>query len=118
MASLRGACVASLLAGMLAGCITVNVPSLTEGLSIPPAPFIVKGTAQAIEESGSCFVWQADDGTVYILFQGSLVLNRDFDSVITPGTRSRLQLKVRYDLGEPCRPGTIAEVTRVLEIEA
>ena len=101
------------------GCIYVSVPAEIS-LSSGSPTFVVSGVAQAIEDNGSCFVWAADDGTIFVLFQAPALKNTDFDRVITPGTRSRLSLTVRSDLGfldEPCYPGAVVvQVDKVLEI--
>ncbi len=97
------------------GCIEVILPSIG-GESQPT--FVVSGQAKSIEENGSCFVWEADDGQTFVLVQDSSVANADFDAATTPGTRSRLELTTRTDLGRSCRSGaSVAEVDKILEID-
>ena len=97
---------------VLNGCVELNLGGGTG------ATFVMTGVAESADENGFCFIWRADNGTDYMLYQNSRVPNADFDAAVTPGTRSRLELKIRFDLGEACQPGAlVAEVTKVLEIE-
>lgn len=99
--------------GFLSGCINIDVPTPEP----KPAPFVIQGTAQSIEGNDFCFVWIADDGTTYVLWQGPNVANSDFDAIVTPGTVARVLLDVRTDLGEPCSSGaTVAQINQVKEI--
>jgi hypothetical protein len=85
--------------------------------SLGPDSYVLRGTATAIEDNGSAFIWQADNGKLYLLFQDPRLPNQEFDTVITPGVRSRLELLPRKDLGVPFIPGAItADVVKVLEI--
>ena len=104
-------------ASICAGC-TIDLPD--EGLlGRDSVTFVTKGEAESVEENGSCLVWLADDGRTFVLVQNARVKNEDFDALTTPGVRSRLELKTRPELGRPCRIGaTVAEVTKVLEVEA
>ena len=78
----------------------------------------LEGVAETVENNGSCAIWLADDGRVFVLFQDPRLPNDDFDIVTTPGTRSRLVLDLRSALGDRCREDAIAAVIdRVLEIE-
>ena len=106
------------LASYCAGCVYVSIPSeLSVGAD---GPFVMGGPAEAIEDNGSCFVWDADDGTTFVLFRNPNLKSADFSRVISPRTRSRLSLTVRDDLGfldEPCYPGSaVVQVVKLLEI--
>lgn len=69
-----------------------------------------------VENNGSCAICLADDDRMFVLFQDPRLPNDDFDTVTTPGTRSRLVLDLRSALGDRCREDAIAAVIdRVLE---
>ncbi|MCH8147806.1 MAG: hypothetical protein IH987_07405 [Planctomycetes bacterium] len=102
-----------LIGGILGGCITINLPE--EGV-LGGGSFVVNGVAEIVENNGSCAIWLADDGRLFVLFQDPRLPNDDFDAVTTPGRRSRLVLDLRSALGDRCREDAIAAVVdRVLE---
>ncbi len=79
-------------------------------------PFIIRGTADIIDNGGPCPIWRGDNGVTYHLFQNPLLDNETFDRITTQGTTSRLQLSTRNDLVVDCQVGTIVEVDAALEI--
>ncbi len=94
---------------LLGGCLG--------NLSLGPSSYVLNGDAISIENNGSALVWQADNGQLYLLFQDPRLSNQEFDTVTTPGVRSRLELLPRTDLGRPFIRGAItADVVTVLEI--
>jgi hypothetical protein len=105
-----GLLLAAVMLAWFGSCISIDVPT-------PTGPFVLSGQAQAIEDNNSCFIWLANDGTTYVLWQGPRIPNDVFDTVVTPGTTARLELEIRTDLGRPCQEGaTVAQVTGVLEV--
>jgi len=89
----------------------------TQGLLSVGTPFVVKGTATVLNESGPCRAWIGENGVTYHLFQDPLLENQGLDQISQPGTTSRLVLVTRSDLQLACQVGTLAEVQEVLEIE-
>jgi hypothetical protein len=102
---------------VLIGCSSFEVPG-NEQLFPRGAPFVVKGTAGLVFSNRPCPVWYGDNGVSYHLFQGQRVDNDEFDLVVTPGVRSRLEIAVRTDIFLDCQVGVIAEVENILEIES
>ncbi|MBK9129155.1 MAG: hypothetical protein IPM13_15335 [Phycisphaerales bacterium] len=110
----------TLLAGavslaLLASCISVDIPGQGT-LFVRGEPFIVQGVAAVQNRGGPCRVWIGDNGLTYELYQGLRLTNEEFDRIVQPGARSRLELATRSDLTTACGLGTVVEVQRVLEI--
>jgi len=111
----RSACVPALAALIGAGCIDLSVP-IAPTLFPTGTSFVVRGTMTVESRGGPCLVWVGENGVRYHLFQDPRVNNEDYDSVVSPGTTSRLVLATRDDLVVDCQVGTIVEVQDILEI--
>jgi hypothetical protein len=100
----------------LNGCISLDldIPDLLPTLG---SSFVVKGEAGVLDGDEACLAWFGDNGVTYHLFQDPDIPNKDFDEIIRPGTRSRLQLVPRDDLILTCAVGSIVDVSEILEIE-
>lgn len=97
------------------GCIEINLPGEVSFLG--NNSIVLKGH-MSDESVSACPLWVADNGLRFVLFQAARISNDRFDSLLIPGTNSRLQLLGRPDLGEPCAPDAEnAEVIKILEIE-
>ncbi len=79
-------------------------------------PFVLKGTADLVDNGGPCRIWRGENGIIYHLFQSPQVDNETFDQVTAPGTTSRVQISVRDDLEVTCQLGPTVIVEAVLEI--
>ena len=98
-----------------AGCVDLEFPEELALFDIA-TPFVVRGTAALVDNSGPCPVWIGENGVTYHLFQDPRLDNETYDWVTTPGITSRLVLSTRDDLELVCQFGTIVEVQDVLEI--
>ena len=97
----------------LPGCLDIQLPEFS---LLGEGPIVLQGRMSSTADS-CCPVWEADIGLRFVLFQDSRIPNAAFDSVTTPGTRSRLELDARGDVGEPCSDGAQnAEVVSILEV--
>jgi len=100
----------------IVGC-TVAVPSIEIPKILPDDPFAISGVAVDSGSRSSCLEWAADSGIVYHLFQTTALDNETFDSLIVPGTRSRLVLAARSDLQVSCGVGDAVDVLEVIRFE-
>ncbi len=100
------------------GCLNITLPSQISASLLPPdTSFIINGTAQAATDATTFPVWLGEDGQAFVLFQTLDIKNDDFDAVLVPGARSRLQLQVRNDLAPLCQADVVpVEVIRILRI--
>ena len=102
--------------GLALVCSCISVDLTPDPTLLSKGSIVLRGQASA-SSNASCPLWVADNGWQFVLFQDGRVSSEDFDAVMVPGTVSRLELKGRSDLGEPCVGGAMnAEVIQVLEI--
>jgi hypothetical protein len=112
-------CLLVLVCVLLSGGCTVEVPvGGDEGINLlPPASFVVRGQMDLVSSDGDPVpLFRAETGVNYHLFQHPSLDNELFDSVTTPGTVSRIEVKVRTDLEVEQEIGEIVEVLEVLEL--
>ena len=108
------------LAGFVGACVDVAPPEVNVPVDLAifgsENSFVVRGTADIVDNKGPCPVWFGENGVTYHLFQSPHLDNEVFDRISAAGISSRLVLVVREDLEFACAFGRTAEVVDVLEV--